>query len=175
MKCERARRLAAEISWAQPGEAEAGLPAGGGPGSAIAPELEEHLWSCPGCRAELTELRSLRSQLRALGDRHPPDALAQRTMILVRQEQRRRRAVAPRRTHVHLRRTAAAAAAAAAIAAGGLYVAVHRPAPTASHSAVTANVAPLVMEYADFRGAQPFGDRDGMTLVRAHMEEEKQR
>ena len=170
MKCERARQLAHEIVG---GTGKDGVP---GDRANVVAELEEHLWSCPECRTEMEELRVFRSRLRGLGNRRAPDGLVSRTMSAVRLEQRRRRR-ARRPVHVFVRRALAAAAAVAAIAAAGAYLAGQRPGdPTSTPTGgVSANVAPLVMEYADYRGAQPFGERDGMALIRARMEEEKQR
>lgn len=168
MKCERARRLVEDVIFASEGEASARDDLG------ITPALEEHLWSCPRCRAAMRELRDLRSQLRALGNRCAPDHLVPRAMRAVRLEWRRRRA-AVQRTRAYLRRALVAAAAVAAIAAAGAYLTAHRAPNFAADNSVTANVAPLVMEYADFRGAQPFGDRDGMTLVETQMAEGQRR
>lgn len=157
MKCERARRLVEDIIFASEGEASPRDDVG------IAPALEEHLWSCARCRAAMRELRILRSQLHALGHRRAPQDLLPRAMRAVRLDWRHRSAM--RRTSVHLRRALVAGAAAVVIAAAGAYLAGHRTSNLAAGSSVTANVAPLVMEYADFRSAQPFGDRDGMTLA----------
>lgn len=152
MKCEHARRLAHELSWA--GETSSG-------GDIIMPdELEEHLWACPECRAELAELRELRSRLRALGNRRPPENLAPRTMAALRSE-RRRQQQSVRRVRVYIPRALAAGAAAAAIAIGGAYLAGHRSAPTTT---VTPQVRPLVAAYSDFRSAQPFGSDDAMPM-----------
>lgn len=168
MKCERARRLAEEMIFADPQQASIG----GDLGSVA--QFEEHLWSCSDCRAQMKELRILRSQLRALGNRRAPAELVPRTMRALRREQWRRRALM-RRGVLRLRRVAAAVAAVAVIAGVGAYLTGHQPRAATGGAAVTANVAPLVMEYADFRGVQPFGDRDGMTVMLAHMEESKQR
>ena len=165
MNCEHARRLANEVTWPAP------KPPAAQDLAEIPTDLEEHLWSCPACRTELTELRALRCRLRALGDRPAPDHLAPRTMSAIRLDHRHHSSA--RRSALHLRRALAAAAAAAAIAAGGAYLAIHRASGTSADRAVSANVAPLVMEYADFRGAQPFGDRDAAALWRAHMKERK--
>jgi anti-sigma factor RsiW len=165
VNCERARRLANDIIYLAAGEAAAQ------DGAEIPAELEEHLWSCPNCRAEMAKLRALRCRLRALGNRPAPDDLASRTMSAIRLDHRHR--AAARRSALHLRRALAAAAAAAAIAAGGAYLATPRASGPRADRAVSANVAPLVMEYADYRGAQPLGDRDAMALVRARMKEQK--
>jgi len=137
-------------------------------------ELEQHLWSCPACRAKLQELAALRRRLRALGNRPAPPDFASRAMSAVRREQRRaqpRRA--RRRLRLHLRRALAAAAAAAAVAAAGAYFATHRAEAPTIVAPVKADVAPLVMEYTDFRAAQPFGDRDGMAMFRARADQER--
>jgi len=169
VKCNRARRLANELIMAAPGEA---APRD----SAATQELDQHLWSCARCRAEAAELRALRSRLRELGDRPAPDNLAARAMSALRLERFRRLRRAPlRRTALYLRRAVVAGAAAAAIAGAGAYLARNLPGGSNSQAAVSANVAPLLMEYADFRGAQPFGDRDGMLMVRAHVEEGQRR
>jgi anti-sigma factor RsiW len=139
-------------------------------------ELDQHLSSCAQCRAEIAELRVLRARLRELGGRPAPANLAGRTMSALRLDQfRRRRRVPLRRTALYLRRAVAAGVAAAAIAGAGAYLARSRPGGGSSQTAVSASVAPLVMEYTDFRGAQPFGDRDGMLMVRAHVEEGQRR
>jgi anti-sigma factor RsiW len=165
VNCEHARRLANEVTWPAPKSGAddhvAGIPA----------DLEEHLWSCPACRAHMAELRELRCSLRALGNRPAPDHLAPRIMSAVRIDHRRHASV--HRSALHLRRAIAAVAAAAAIAAGAAYLAIHRGSGAASDRAVSANVAPMVTEYADFRSAQPFGDRDAAALVRARMKEQK--
>ena len=153
MKCDHARRLAHELSWT--GEASSGSDI------IIPDELEEHLWACPECRAELAELRELRSRLRALGNRRPPENLARRTMATLRSERWRRRQ-SVRRVRIYIPRALAAGAAAAAIAIGGAYLAGHRSAPTTT---VTPQVKPLVAAYADFRGTQPFGGGDGMPIL----------
>lgn len=165
MNCEHARRLANQVTWPASETAAAQDVA------EIPADLEEHLWSCPACRTELTELRALRCRLRALGNRPAPDHLAPRIVSAIRLDHRRH--ASARRSALHLRRALAAAAAAAAIAAGGAYLVTHRASGTGADRAVSANVAPLVTEYADFRGAQPFGDRDAAAIVRARMKERK--
>lgn len=166
MKCERVRQLAKDIIWATQVDAP-------GENSDIAPDLAQHLRSCPDCRREFDELRALNAELRALGNRRAPSQLISRTMSAIRVERRRRRK-ARRLTPLYLRRALAAGVVAAAIAATGAYLAGQRPQSPAADTPVSATVAPLVMEYADFRGAQPFGDRDAMTLIRSHMEERQQ-
>ena len=146
------------------------------PGLSGMARLEEHLWSCPACRAKLQELTALRRQLRALGNRSAPPDFASRAMSAVRLQQRRsrsRRARRPLRLRLHLRRALAAAAAAAAVAAAGAYFATHRAQAPTIVAPVKADVAPLVMEYTDFRAAQPFGDRDGMAMFRARADQER--
>lgn len=168
MNCERARRMAHEISCSGSRELAAE------PGLSGMAELEEHLWSCPACRAKLQELTALRRQLRALGNRSAPPDFASRTMSAVRLQQRRSRSRRARRPlRLHLRRALAAAAAAAAVAAAGAYFATHRPEAPTIAAPVKADVAPLVMEYTDFRAAQPFGDRDGMAMFRARADQER--
>jgi anti-sigma factor RsiW len=136
------------------------------------PEFEAHLWTCPDCRAYLEQLQALRSRLRRLGHEVVPEDLRSRVMSAVRAEHRRMRR--PRAVRLRLRRALAAAAAALALVAAGLYAATHRP-QGLLRPVPDQQVAPLVMEYADFRGAQPFGDRDGMTLVETQMAEGQRR
>ena len=85
-----------------------------------------------------------------------------------------RRPTSPRRpARRYWRRALAAAAAAAAVVATGAYLATHRAEIPAGGAPLQGSVAPLVMEYADFRAAQPFGDRDGMALIRARVEQQQ--
>lgn len=165
MNCERARRLAHDMG------GKAGAPAAGRE-SGIAAELERHLWSCPPCRAYLEQLRVLRTDLRALGNRRAPDGLGPRTMSALRLQQRRRRPRRPARRY--WRQALAAAVAAAAVVATGAYLATHRAEIPAGGAPLQGSIAPLVMEYTDFRAAQPFGDRDGMALIRARVEQQQQ-
>jgi predicted anti-sigma-YlaC factor YlaD len=163
VKCDHARQLANDLSWA--GEAKPGSDV------IIPDELEEHLWACAACRAELAELRELRLRLGELRRTRPPEHLIHRTMAALRSE-RRQRQRSVHRLRVYAARALAAGVAVAALAVGGAYLANHRSSASAT---VAPNVKPLVAEYADFRGAQPFGDRDGLPLVLSHVQEKGER
>lgn len=168
MNCKRAQRLAHDLI----GEEREG--GAGRPQTAASAALEQHLWSCPACRAQVERLRALRLQLASLGGRRAPYDLATRVMAALRVERQRarRRKVAP---PLSVRRAALAAVLTAALAAGGAYFALHRGQGVSRGETVSANVAPLVMEYTDFRSAQPLADHDGMALIRASLEEEHRR
>jgi len=162
VNCKRARRVAHEIDWQQVSESP------GGERPAHAMELEQHLAACPECRAHVQELHQVRVQLHALGERRAPADFASLTMSKVRLEQRRgHRARRPARSAGA--RALAAAMAAVVIAAALVYLSLHYAGTRAAAPPVRAGMAPLLQEYSDFRAAQPFGDHDGMAVIRARM------
>lgn len=134
----------------------------------VSEELEEHLWSCAQCRAELEELRTLQAGLRERRCHHAPAQLAARTMSALRVERRRMRRTQRRWAWGRIGWTVAGAVTAVAIAIG-LYFAGYRAGATVARA--PGQPAATSPTYADVRGADLLNER-GVGALRSTIERE---